>query len=101
MTDNKEIELDNIDINIDKIENIKNANPEIDIDDFIQYKTCCSNSSKAFINYLARLFISCVIISFCVYMIINSDEGEDNSIHYSLISSIMAVYIQPNHDDKK
>ena len=102
MNNGEDIEMGNLEQKMDKIENLKIENPDVDINDFIQYKTCCSNSSKAFINYMSKLFISILIISFCVYMIVNSEEGADNSIHYSLISSIMSVYVQPNaHEDKR
>ena len=92
--------MEDIELKVDNIEKFKNENPNINIDDFINYKTCCSNSSKGFINYLAKLFISIIIISFCVYMII-TNRDDDNSIHYSLISSIMSVYVQPHYNDDK
>ena len=73
---------------------------KIDVEDIVQYDLCCSKTSKGFINFIAKMFISLIIVAFSISMIYKYPDN-DNSIHYSLISSIMAVYINKDHNDDK
>jgi len=65
-----------------------------DRDEHIQWKTCCSNSSKAFIKYIFTISISVMILLFSAVMIVLNPD-DDNSIYFSLISSIMTLYVSP------
>jgi hypothetical protein len=76
---------------------VTDVDGKIDIDDIVQYNICCSKTSKGFINFISKMFISLVVITFSISMIYSYPDN-DNSIHYSLISSIMAVYINRDHD---
>jgi len=68
---------------------------EID-DEKIQWNTCCSRSSKSFIKYAMTCTVSLIVLCFSMSMIVaNSDS--DNSIYFSLISSIVALYIPSPH----
>ena len=71
-----------------------NAVVPADEDEKIQWSTCCSHSSKAFIKYLTTCSISLIVLIFSMTMIIN-DPDRDNSIYFSLISSIISLYITP------
>ena len=66
----------------------------VEEDEKIQWSTCCSRSSKAFIKYLTTCTISLIVLIFSMTMIIN-DPDRDNSIYFSLISSIISLYITP------
>ena len=64
----------------------------VNTDDDITWDTCCSHSSKSFIKYITTVLMSVIILLFCIYMIaINPDN--DNSIYFSLMSSILTLYI--------
>lgn len=60
--------------------------------DNIQWDICCSKSSKAFIKYVVTVIMSVIILSFSIYMIASNPE-RDNSIYFSLVSSILTLYI--------
>ena len=65
-------------------------------DEKIEWNTCCSRSSKSFIKYAMTCTVSLIVLSFSMSMIVaNSDS--DNSIYFSLISSIVALYIPSPH----
>lgn len=71
---------------------IKDEHDAESIDDLREWHTCCSNSSIAFIKYVVTVSISLVVLVFSLIMIsLNPDV--DNSIYFSLISSIVSVYI--------
>lgn len=61
-------------------------------DDDITWDTCCSHSSKSFIKYITTVLMSVLILLFCIYMIANNPDN-DNSIYFSLLSSILTLYI--------
>lgn len=73
--------------------------PTIVTDD--DWDICCSKSSKEFIKYCSTLIISIIILIFCIFMICLSEIGSDNSIYFSLISSIMTLYIPAPEIGKK
>ena len=62
------------------------------IDDETEWRLCCSHSSKAFIKYIVMVVISVIVLLFSIFMIINNPE-KDNSIYFSLISSILSLYV--------
>ena len=65
------------------------------------WRICCSNSSSTFIKFTVT-FVTCfTVMIFSMYMISTNPE-KDNSIYFSLISSILSLYIpSPTlHDDK-
>lgn len=87
MSENK-----HIDIEIDD-------KPDDTIDDK-EWDTCCSHSSKEFIKYMVTVSISLIVLIFCLFMItINPDE--DNSIYFSLMSSIITLYVPSPQINKK
>ena len=65
------------------------------------WKMCCSNSSATFIKFTITAIFCFSIMIFCMIMIV-SNPDRDNSIYFSLISSILSLYIpSPTlHDDK-
>ena len=65
------------------------------------WKICCSNSSSQFIKFTITALVCFSVMIFSMLMISNNPE-KDNSIYFSLISSILSLYIpSPNlHDDK-
>ena len=65
------------------------------------WKICCSNSSSQFIKFTITAIDCFSIMIFSMYMI-SSNPEKDNSIYFSLISSILSLYIpSPTlHDDK-
>jgi len=62
-------------------------------DETTEWQLCCSHSSKAFIKYMVTVVMSIIILLFCIIMIIKSAPDEDNSIYFSLISSILTLYV--------
>ena len=71
------------------------------IDKNESWKICCSNTSSQFIKFTVT-FVTCfTVMIFSMYMISSKPE-KDNSIYFSLISSILSLYIPPPnlHDDK-
>jgi hypothetical protein len=67
-------------------QNVENQNDE--------WQICCSHSSKQFIKYVTTVMISLIILFFSIIMISENPDG-DNSIYFSLLSSIMSLYIHP------
>jgi hypothetical protein len=61
-------------------------------DDEITWNTCCSHSSKSFIKYITTVLMSIIVLLFCIYMIASNPDN-DNSIYFSLLSSILTLYI--------
>lgn len=53
---------------------------------------CCSHSSLYGLKYLSRIGISSSILLFSFYSIAKNPQ-DDNSIYFSLISSILGYYI--------
>lgn len=94
---NNDIEIQDLKQKIDIAERYEG----IEIEDMIPIQTCCSKTSKSFIQYVARLSISLIIVIFSMMMIMRSEEGQDNSIYFSLISSISSSYITQHHNDNK
>jgi hypothetical protein len=61
-------------------------------DEHIEWVTCCSKSSKGFVKFVVQLCICAFVLVFSAVMIILNPE-EDNSIYFSLLSSILTLYI--------
>ena len=80
--DNKSIEIEN----------------DIHEDD-VQWRICCSHSSKSFIKYVVTVIMSIIVLVFSIYMIATNPES-DNSIYFSLVSSILTLYIPAPSLDK-
>ncbi len=97
MNDIEDIELQDFK---KKLELVK-QNEGYDIEDLIEVNTCCSKTSKSFLNYLSKLLISIITILFCIYMVLTSPENTDNSIYFSILSSITSSYITQSHNERK
>jgi len=87
------IENNNIDIKDEHVDESKD-------DDLREWHTCCSNSSIAFIKYVVTVSISLIVLVFSLVMI-SFNPDDDNSIYFSLIASIVSVYIPSPTMDKK
>jgi len=78
--------------------NIENKDPEhVPVEETVDVRTwdtCCSHSSKEFIKYITTVSLSVIVLIFCIVMIYSNPE-DDNSIYFSLLSSIISIYI-PN-----
>lgn len=57
-----------------------------------QWRICCSNSSSNFIKYFVTFSICFAVIVFSMVQIINNKD-DDNSIYFSMISSILGMYM--------
>lgn len=68
-------------------------------DDHIEWDICCSKSSKAFIKYVSTVLMSVIVLIFCIVMVA-LNPNNDNTIYFSLISSIISLYINPPTIDK-
>ena len=65
------------------------------------WNICCSKSSAKFIKFtMTAIFCFSIMIFSMLMIVLNPDR--DNSIYFSLISSILSLYIpSPTlHDDK-
>lgn len=71
----------------DKKVDIKNED-----DEHIEWQICCSKSSKAFIKYLTTVCICMVVLIFSIIMVVTNPD-KDNSIYFSLMSSIITLFI--------
>ena len=58
-----------------------------------QWKVCCSNSSSNFIRYFVTFTICFAVMVFSMVQIVNN-QGEDNTIYFSIISSILGMYME-------
>jgi len=68
-------------------------------EDDVQWQICCSHSSKSFIKYVVTVIMSIIVLVFSIYMIATNPEN-DNSIYFSLLSSILTLYIPAPSLDK-
>lgn len=67
-------------------------------EDDVEWKICCSHSSKSFIKYVVTVIMSVIVLVFSIYMIATNPES-DNSIYFSLVSTIIGMYMpQPTLD---
>ena len=67
-------------------------------DDHIEWNVCCSKSSKSFIKYVTTVMMSVIVLIFCIVMIFSNPDN-DNSIYFSLMSSIIGMFMpQPTLD---
>jgi hypothetical protein len=57
-----------------------------------QFDICCSKSSVGFVKYIATYTITLAILIFSMIQIARNPE-ENNTIFFSLISSILTLYI--------
>ena len=65
----------------------------IDLDEAqIDVKLCCSHTSVYGLKFLSRIGLSVMIISFSFMQIARFPEN-DNSIYFSLLSSILGYYL--------
>lgn len=97
MSVNQDLELQDLKKRIELV----NQNEGYNMEDIIEVNTCCSKTSKSFLNYISKLVISIIIIIFCVYMVLVSEPGTDNSIYFSILSSITSSYITQTHGEQK
>jgi hypothetical protein len=70
-------------------------NNHIDIKDEtenVEWDTCCSHSSREFVKYIITVSISMIVLIFCLFMIA-VNPNDDNSIYFSLLSSIITLYV--------
>ena len=66
---------------------------KIDINEASEsYDICCSHSSVGFIKYIAMFSITLAILIFSMIQIA-TNSSDNNTIYFSLISSIMTLYI--------
>lgn len=63
-------------------------------EEHIEWQICCSKSSKAFIKYLTTVTICVIIMLFSIVMIYTNPDN-DNSIYFSMISSILVLFVPP------
>ena len=68
-------------------------------EDHEEWHICCSKSSKAFIKYMVTVAMSIIVLIFSIVMIYTNPDN-DNSIYFSLLSSIISLYIPPPTPDK-
>ena len=82
--------MDNIRVEVNNDDNVH--------EDDVQWRICCSHSSKSFIKYVVTVIMSIIVLVFSIYMIATNPEN-DNSIYFSLMSSIIGMYMpQPTLD---
>ena len=62
--------------------------------EFREYNICCSKSSVGAIHFFSQLTICIFVLLFSFLQIFINPE-KDNSIYFSLISSILSLFIQP------
>ena len=65
-----------------------------DDDEHVEWQICCSKSSKAFIKYMVTVAMSIIVLIFSIAMIYTNPDN-DNSIYFSLLSSIISLYVPP------
>lgn len=58
------------------------------------WKICCSRSSAQFIKFAITASVCFSVLLFSMIMIINNPNN-DNTIYFSLISSILSLYMTP------
>lgn len=63
---------------------IEEVNTKVDL--------CCSHSSLYGLKYISRIVLSILVLSFSFLQIARFPES-DNSIYFSLISSILGYYL--------
>ena len=68
-------------------------------EDDVQWQICCSHSSKSFIKYVVTVLMSIIVLVFSIYMIATNPEN-DNSIYFSLMASIIGMYMPAPTLDK-
>lgn len=56
------------------------------------YDVCCSKSSVGFVKYISTFIITIAILLFSMIQIATNPQ-ENNTIFFSLISSILTLYI--------
>ena len=52
---------------------------------------CCSRSKFFVIKYMVLVFISAIILTFCIFQIVKSPDS-NNTVYFSLISMIIGIF---------
>ena len=71
----------------------KNDSTKIEIEEVnTRVDICCSHSSLYGLKYISRIVLSVLVLSFSFIQIARFPES-DNSIYFSLVSSILGYYL--------
>lgn len=74
-------------------EHNKNESKTIEIEEVnTRVDICCSHSSLYGLKYISRIVLSILVLSFSFIQIARFPQ-EDNSIYFSLVSSILGYYL--------
>lgn len=74
-------------------EHNKNESKTIEIEEVnTRVDICCSHSSLYGLKYISRIILSILVLSFSFIQIARFPQ-EDNSIYFSLVSSILGYYL--------
>ena len=72
---------------------------KIEHEDDVEWQICCSKSSKSFIKYMVTVAMSIIVLCFSIFMFASNPEN-DNSIYFSLLSSILTLFVPAPTLDK-
>lgn len=59
------------------------------------WKICCSQSDPDALKFLVMIGISFIILMFCIFELSTKPESPDRTIYFSILSSVISMWIQP------
>jgi len=60
-----------------------------------EWQLCCSKSDRHCLMFLVQVAMGFITILFCMLKIATAQEGEDTSVYFGLLGSVIGVYL-PN-----
>ena len=61
---------------------------------------CCSKTNKNFLKYLFTCVILLIVLLFSIIQVAMRNDTTNNAVYFSLISSIISIFIPPPHMDQ-
>lgn len=59
------------------------------------YRSCCLEMDKRVLDFICKMSVIVLVLLFCIYKLLNDNGGEPREIYFSLISSIVTLFIKP------
>lgn len=59
------------------------------------YRSCCLEMDKRVLDFICKMSVIVIVLLFCIYKLANDAGDEPREIYFSLISSIVTLFIKP------
>lgn len=81
--------------------NLKLEKQERDFEQQYMYRSCCFALDKRVLDYACKVSVILIVLIFCIVQLTNNDHDGPREVYFSLISSIITLFINPPKIDEK